>query len=110
MKNEKFFFLVPARSCRPLAPSPPLPVAPSPRTPPRFALCPLLSALYNERGQGSASDTPGSHFRIATRIRSFSDNCLRAAALTAGLAAYFLSPDAASVDQQDSFLLLQSCP
>jgi hypothetical protein len=77
MENGKSFSLVPL-------PSPLRPFAP-----PRVALCPLLSGLYNERGQGLASDTPGSHFRIATRIGSFSDNCLRAAAPAAGLAAYF---------------------
>jgi hypothetical protein len=92
MENGKSFSLGPllssARRVAQLAPSPRRPSRPL--APPRVALCPLLSGLYNERGQGSASDTPGSHFRIATRIRSFSDNCLRAAALTAGLAAHFL--------------------
>ena len=53
--------LSPTRTRRPLAQSPLLPFSPSPLPPPRFALCPLLSALYNERGQGSVSDTPGSH-------------------------------------------------
>jgi hypothetical protein len=51
-----------ASPTRPLALSPTRPFSPSSLRPPRFALCPLLSALYNERGQGSASDTPGSHF------------------------------------------------
>src|SRR2546422_380113 len=92
---------------RPLAHSPLLPFSPSSLRPPRFALCPLLSALYNERGQGSASDTPGSHFGSRPRSGHFPIIACESRLPRLDLLLIFLSPDAASEDQR--FLLHQSC-
>lgn len=39
-----------------------------------FALCPLLFAIYNERGQGSVPDTTGSQLQIAAESNPISDN------------------------------------
>jgi hypothetical protein len=92
-----------ARFCRPLAPSPPRQIAPSPLRPPRFALFPLLSALYNERGQGSAPDTTGGHFGSRPQSGLFPIIVCEPRLPRLDLLLIFLSPDAARRDQQEKF-------
>ena len=99
-----------ARRVAQLAPSPCLPLSPSPLLPFSFALCSWPLALYNERGQGSASDTPGSHFGSRPGSGHFPIRVCEPRLPRLDLLLIFLSPDAAGGDQQDSFLLHQSCP